>query len=102
MEPTALRDALADWTDHDIAGYRLGRHLGVFPRERTFGSVKRLFWIADYPVGEALVEMLDLMAAAGVLLKDEEELRYRWNPVPPDVDWNREDAEAGAEAAEQG
>jgi hypothetical protein len=84
VEQPTLRDALTDWTDYDVAAYQLGRHLGAIPPGRTFGSVKTMFWVADYPLGEALVDMLDLMVRAGTLLKDEDEERYRWNPSQPD------------------
>ena len=32
-----------------------------------------------------LVNMLDRMAQAGVLLKNEEDVQYKWNPAPIDL-----------------
>lgn len=89
-----LKDVLADWQDYDYAGYLLGRFIGVFPQDRTFSSVKRMFWMDGYPLGEMLVDMLDRMAAAEVLLKDEDDLRYKWNPLPPDLSLTRADIES--------
>ncbi|MFD8304834.1 hypothetical protein ACFV29_21170 [Streptomyces sp. NPDC059690] len=80
-----LREVLADWRDYDDAAFRLGIFLGVFPRDQKFNPVKRMFWQDGYPVGDMLVDILDRMARAGVLLKDEEDVRYRWNPEPPEL-----------------
>lgn len=91
---TELGELLAEWQDYDYAGYLLGKVVGVFPEHQTFSSVKRMFWMDGYPLGEMLVDMLDRMAAAGVLLKDEDDLRYQWNPVPPDLALTRADIEA--------
>ncbi|MEU0946792.1 hypothetical protein ABZ379_29215 [Streptomyces canus] len=79
-----LKDVLADWLDYDVAAFRLGVFLGVFPRDQKFSSVKRMFWIDGYPLGDMLVDILDRMAQAGVLLKDEDDARYKWNPAPID------------------
>ncbi|MGW3853043.1 hypothetical protein [Streptomyces fagopyri] len=75
-----LRDSLGDWTDFDVAGYRLGEFLGVIPPERSFGSVKSSFWIDGFPLGIMLDEMLESMVKAGFLEKNDD-LQYRWNPV---------------------
>ncbi|WP_328784253.1 hypothetical protein OIE52_09330 [Streptomyces canus] len=80
-----LKEILADWRDYDDAAFRLGVFLGVFPRDQKFSSVKRMFWIDGYPLGDMLVDILDRMAQAGVLLKDEEDVRYKWNPAPIDL-----------------
>lgn len=80
-----LKEILADWRDYDDAAFRLGVFLGVFPRDQQFNSVKRMFWVDGYPLGDMLVDFLDRMAQAGVLLKDEDDDRYRWNPEPPDL-----------------
>lgn len=78
-----LRGVLADWTDYDSAGFELGQVLGVFSGDQPFGGVKRMFWTDGYPLGQMLVDLLDRMAEAGVLLKNED-LQYRWNPDAPD------------------
>ncbi|MEU9329342.1 hypothetical protein AB0D91_37035 [Streptomyces canus] len=80
-----LKDILADWRDYDDAGFRLGIFLGVFPPDQKFNLVKRMFWVDGYPLGEMLVDILDRMAQSGVLLKDEEDVRYKWNPAPIDL-----------------
>ncbi|NUP39710.1 MAG: hypothetical protein HOY76_22525 [Streptomyces sp.] len=80
-----LKEILADWLDYDVAAYRLGVFLGVFPRDQKFSSVKRMFWIDGYPLGDMLLAILDRMAQAGVLLKNEEDVQYRWNPEPLDL-----------------
>lgn len=85
VESGGLPDLLAEWTDFDQAGYRLGRFLGAIPRERRFGSLKGIFWIDGFPLGIMLDEMLESMVKAGVLLKNDD-LQYRWNPVQPDPD----------------
>ena len=80
-----LKEILADWRDHDDAAFLLGVFLGVFPRDQKFSSVKRMFWIDGYSLGDMLLEILDRMARAGVLLKDEDDARYKWNPAPIDL-----------------
>ena len=59
--------------------------LGVLPRDQTFSWVKRMFWVDGYPLGDMLVDMLDRMAEAGVLLKNDEDAQYKWNPSPIDL-----------------
>jgi hypothetical protein len=80
-----LKDVLADWRDYDDVAYRLGIFLGVFSPDQKFSSVKRMFWVDGYPLGDMLVDILDRMAEAGVLLKDEDDARYKWNPAPIDL-----------------
>ncbi|MFG2732203.1 hypothetical protein [Streptomyces canus] len=46
--------------------------LGVFPGDCSFGSVM-------CPPGSMLVDVLDRMTEAGVLLKNKD-AQYRWNP----------------------
>ncbi|WP_405876713.1 hypothetical protein [Streptomyces sp. NBC_00005] len=92
MAVGGLRDVLADWTDYDGAGFELGKILGVFPGDQSFGGVKRMFWTDGYPLGEMLVDVLDRMAEAGVLLKNED-LQYRWNPDEPNLALTQDDVE---------
>ncbi|MET7691181.1 hypothetical protein ABZT06_24920 [Streptomyces sp. NPDC005483] len=80
-----LRQILADWRDYDDAAFRLGIFLGVFPWDQKFGPVKRMFWQDGYPLGEMLVDLLDRTVEGGVLLKNEEDVRYKWNPAPVDL-----------------
>ncbi|WP_406214087.1 hypothetical protein [Streptomyces canus] len=85
MNSMELKDVLADWRDYDDAAFRLGIFLGVFPPDQRFNLVKKMFWVDGYPLGDMLVDILDRMAQAGVLLKDEEDVRYKWNPAPVDL-----------------
>ncbi|MEU0030048.1 hypothetical protein [Streptomyces sp. NPDC006335] len=85
VDSMELKDVLADWRDYDDAAFRLGIFLGVFPPDQKFSSVKRMFWVDGYPLGDMLVDILDRMAEAGVLLKDEDDARYKWNPAPIDL-----------------
>jgi hypothetical protein len=80
-----LKEILADWRDYDDAAFRLGILLGVFPPDQKFNRVKAMFWQDGYPLGDLLVDILDRMAQAGVLLKDEQDVRYKWNPDPVDL-----------------
>ncbi|MDV9173360.1 hypothetical protein R6V09_25065 [Streptomyces sp. W16] len=82
------RDVLAGWTDYDAAGFELGKVLGVFPANQSFGGVKRMFWVDGYPLGAMLVDILDRMAEAGVLLKNEDR-QYMWNPDESDLSLTR-------------
>ncbi|MEU5540379.1 hypothetical protein [Streptomyces sp. NPDC020362] len=92
MAMDGLRNVLADWTDYDAAGFELGKILGVFPEDGSFGRVKRMFWVDGYPLGDMLVDVLDRMAEAGVLLKNED-WQYRWNPDEPNLYLTRDDIE---------
>jgi hypothetical protein len=88
MAVGGLREVLVDWTDYDAAGFELGKILGVFPGDQSFGGVKRMFWVDGYPLGEMLVDILDRMTEAGGLIKNED-LQYRWNPDEPDLSLTR-------------
>lgn len=76
---------LADWTDSDVAAYRLGQALGLFPAEdpelARFREVKHLFYSVD-PVGEGLYACLTRLVEAGVLLYDEGGDRFIWQGGP--------------------
>ncbi|MER6123063.1 hypothetical protein ABT173_10335 [Streptomyces sp. NPDC001795] len=85
MESAGLSEILAEWTDFDVAGYRLCKFLGVIPPERSFGSMKGHFWIDGFPLGIMVDEILESMVKAGVLQKNDDP-QYRWNPVQPDPD----------------
>lgn len=78
-----LRDALADWTDWDVAAFELGHALGVF-EDRTFLDVKHVFWTSN-SLGGGLHTSLHALVAAGVLEhRDEGDDQYRWAVPPPD------------------
>lgn len=81
MTQATLKDCIGDWTDWDVAAYRLGISLGLMPDASTFGRAKHVFW-SNHQVGELLYAMLDQMVSAGILEKrDEPDIQYRWNPV---------------------
>lgn len=85
MESAGLPEILAEWTDFDQAGYRLGTFLGAIPADRGFGSMKGHFWIDGFPLGIMVDEILESMVKAGVVQKNDD-LQYRWNPEQPDPD----------------
>lgn len=76
-----LSKQLEEWEDWDWAAFLVGSHLGIFTESASFTSVKAVFW-TDNPLGNALHEMLVLLAAAGVLERRQEpDEQFRWaNP----------------------
>ena len=81
MERQSLREALADWSDWDGAGYALGMCLGLMPPEPRWGCAKHAFWL-NHEIGNMLYAMLDQLVTAGMLEKrDEPDIQYRWNPA---------------------
>ena len=81
MERPSLREALADWSDWDGAGYALGICLGLMPPEPGWGRAKHVFW-SNHDIGNMLYAMLDQLVTASVLEKrDEPDIQYRWNPA---------------------
>jgi hypothetical protein len=91
-----LRCSLAEWTDPDVAAYYVAVALGVAPDPGDtwdhFGGKKWMFWSAN-SLGYGLVKVLDMLAENGVLEKDEDQMKFRWNPQ---FDW----AKYGAEGTE--
>jgi len=81
VEP--LRAALDDWQDFDVAAYALGRILGLFPSfdtpEKSWLEYKHIFW-TDNHTGRTLHYLLLNLVKNGVLLHNEEEQRFKWNP----------------------
>lgn len=82
-----LRDVLCEWADYDVAGYALGRDLGMFPGPAGFEEFQRfkhVFW-SDNVLGHALHAALMAMADSGLIEWSEE--RFRWpDGVPPDAE----------------
>lgn len=80
MVLTTLKEALSNWTDADFAAYALAQCLGLMDPDVEFATrAKHVFWAVN-PVGTVLSEMLDSLAAVGVLEKrDEPSYQYRWN-----------------------
>lgn len=87
--PHTLRCHLTEWTDADIASYYVAVALGVAPDPGSewdfWGGKKWMFWSAN-PLGEGLCRVLEMLAESGVLEKDNEQMRYRWNPQ---FDWEK-------------
>jgi len=76
---TSLREALADWTDRDVAAFRLAEILGIFETDVTFATdTKYIFW-SDNALGTSLDQILRQLAELGALEFDEERERFRWS-----------------------
>jgi len=74
-----LRDALASWTDRDVAAFLLARALGVLDPQLTFQTdAKYVFW-TDNKLGASLDQFLRQLADLGALEFDEEREQFRWN-----------------------
>ena len=84
-----LRHSLAEWTDADVASYYVAVALGVAPDPGSkwdfWGGKKWMFWSANR-LGEGLYRVLEMLVEAGVLEKDEDEMKFRWNPK---FDWEK-------------
>lgn len=78
-----LRVRLKDWTDVDAACYCIAIALGVAPDHGDkwdfWGGKKGMFW-SNNPMGNGFYAVLEMLAETGVLEKDEEEMKFRWNP----------------------
>jgi len=73
----SLEVDLADWTDWDVAAYRLGRAIGLF-EGKDFMAAKGTFW-TDNALGNGLHEALLVLVSAGVLdRRDEIDEQFRW------------------------
>jgi hypothetical protein len=72
-----LKDRLADWQDVDVAGYFLGKALGVIAPETSWGQAKGLFWTSQ-PIGMALIDTLRFLVDIGILEQREDYCEYRW------------------------
>ena len=79
----SLRHTLKEWEDLDIAAYKLGCAVGIFPPEDGsyfgFQSLKGLYWGANR-FGESISGILDVLVKCDVLQYDEERMKIRWNP----------------------
>lgn len=74
----ALRWALQDWTDWDLASFHLGRSLGIFFLKDEFPRLKGTFW-SNNPLGERLHNSLMQLASSGILEhREEPDLQFRW------------------------
>lgn len=76
-----LRELLQDWTDMDYAAHKLAIHLGVIPvtgLTEFATKYKWLYW-TNNPVSKSLYDSLSAMAAANILVFDEDLMKYKWN-----------------------
>jgi hypothetical protein len=71
-----LKERLAEWEDFDVAGFFLGKALGVIPEEKSWWQSKGLFW--GDPVGFKLTNVLNLLVDLGFLERQDDEAQYRW------------------------
>jgi hypothetical protein len=74
-----LKERLSDWLDPDVAGFFLGKALGVIPVEQSWGLSKGLFWGPE-PIGLVLVDTLRYLADAGILETRDDQFRWRAHP----------------------
>jgi hypothetical protein len=84
-----LRRSLAEWTDADVATYYVAVALGVAPdpgSERIFRGGKRWMFLSANRLGDGLYRVLEMLVETGVLEKDEDEMKFRWNPR---FDWEK-------------
>jgi hypothetical protein len=74
-----LREALADWTERDVAEFHLARLLGIIRLDVAFSTdAKHLFW-SDNAIGNSLELVLQSLTELGALEVDEERIQVRWN-----------------------
>lgn len=68
---------LIDWTDWDMAGFSLGKALGIFEADAWLSS-KHIFW-TNNALGSGLRDALDALVTAGITERREEpDVQYRW------------------------
>jgi hypothetical protein len=73
-----LSTTLREWTDWDVAGFCVGRSLGLFDRQ-SWLETKHIFW-TDNPAGKMLQAMLGELATSGILdRRDKPDTQYRWS-----------------------
>ena len=80
-----LKDAIAQWTDDDVARFLLGECLGIFGPEVEFLDVKPLL-LSSGELSEGLGSILDDLVRLGFLEKEGDPPKYRWNAHRP-KDW---------------
>jgi hypothetical protein len=80
MENNTLREELSEWTDWDVAAFALAQSLGLMLPEVRFHLEAKHVFRTDYPVGNALHQILLELVAVGVLEnRDEPDDQFRWN-----------------------
>ena len=89
LKSPVFRKSLAQWTDRDLAIYYVARALGLAtPGEpwSYWGGKKFVFWSANPIRRNSLFFTLDKMVEYGVLLKNANGAKYKWNE---ELDWER-------------
>jgi hypothetical protein len=80
---TGFPDELRDWSDFDVAGFALGRALGIFGATDSLRKVKHVFW-GDSPLGDALYGTLRALVEGGILEEDPDDAGvFRWSRAQP-------------------
>jgi hypothetical protein len=81
---TSLAAAIVEWTDWDVAEFRLAIALGILEPDTSFSTdAKHIFWSRNL-LGSQLDSILRALVGLGALEFDAEEERVRWNP---DFNW---------------
>lgn len=75
-----LKESFGDgWNDFDVAAGKVCVLLGFMAPDEVMRNAKGVWWGRNV-FGHAVHEFLEGLVAAGTLLFDEEECRFRWNP----------------------
>ena len=74
----SLKDYLGEWTDYDVALFRLSVVFGIFEPGEFCDSQWKYVFQTDNPLLNALTDVLDRLVAAG-LLEQSGGPAYRWN-----------------------
>ena len=73
-----LTDSLSDWTDGDVAAFRMGRAVGLYERPGDWWRVKGTFW-TNSAIGKGLREALMALVVAGLIEhRSEPDDQFRW------------------------
>lgn len=83
-----LRERLLDWEDPDVAGFYLGKALGVIPPGDSFGKAKGLFYSGREDAMK-LIDLLIFLVDQGFLERRDplgEYGEFRWRTGPDDSD----------------
>jgi hypothetical protein len=76
-----LKESFDEWTDMDYAAHIFALHLGIIPQSGLDGfatKYKGLYW-SNNPISKCLYDSLSAMATAGILLFNEDLMKYKWN-----------------------
>lgn len=74
-----FKEEITEWTDSDIAAYKLAVSLGLMnPDVDSYTTAKHVFWSKN-EIGTVLYNILGALADKGVLEVDTENEKVRWN-----------------------